>query len=379
MKDLIRRILVKMICVIFPIAKKKILFIGYYGAQYGCNPKYISEYFVSKESGWDVVWAFTMPKKYNIAGIRKARYLSVRYLYELCTAQVVVANYRMTDLFRKRNGQIYIQTWHSSLRLKMIEKDSEASLPAHYVAMAKTDSGKIDVLLSGCRFSTGIFERAFWYNGKILESGTPRCDVLFEENDERNAEIKARLGVSADTNILLYAPTFRKNNDLSCYNIDYSRLLDTLSETMSGKWRIIVRLHPHLKEHSNDLFGGMKSVLDVTDYDDIQELLMISDYLVSDYSGLIFDFMITRRPCVLYTPDLDEYVAKDRKLYFKIEELPFPLCKDNNELNEMVANLDVNAYDEKISVFLSRIGNCEDGKASKRVYDYIEQLITRQL
>lgn len=377
MKDLIRRILVKMICVIFPIAKKKILFIGYYGVQYGCNPKYISEYFVAKDSGWDVVWAFTVPEKYNIAGVRKVRYLSIKYLYEMCTAQVIVTNYRMTDLFRKRNGQIYIQTWHSSLRLKMIEKDSEASLPAHYVAMAKADSMKIDVLLSGCGFSTEIFERAFWYNGQILETGTPRCDVLFEKNDEKNAEIKARLGVSTDTNILLYAPTFRKNDNLSCYNIDYSRLLDTLSETMPGKWRILVRLHPHLKGHSNDLFGGLKSVLDVTDYDDIQELLMVSDYLVSDYSGLIFDFMITRRPCVLYTPDLDEYVAKDRKLYFKIEELPFPLCKDNNELNEIVANLDINAYGKKISVFLSMIGNYEDGKASERVYDYIEQLTTR--
>lgn len=377
MKDLIYRILIRLINILFPVAKKKILFVGYYGAQYGCNPKYLSEYFVTQDSGWDVVWAFTEPEKYHISGIRKVRCLSIGYLYELCTARVIVTNYRMTDLFKKRKGQIYVQTWHSSLRLKMIEKDSETSLPPHYVTMAKADSRQIDVLLSGCGFSTGIFKRAFWYDGKILESGTPRCDVLFGKDNEKNAEIKLRLGISAETKVLLYAPTFRKNDNLTCYNIDYLRLLDTLYETMPSEWKILVRLHPHLKKYSTELLRNEKSVLDVTDYDDIQELLMISDYLVSDYSGLIFDFMITRRPCVLYTPDLEEYTARDRNLYFNINELPFPICKDNDGLNEMVATLDMKAYDEKISLFLSTIGNYEDGKASMRVYDYIEQLITR--
>ena len=117
--------------------RKKILFMSYYGSQYGCSPKYLSQYMVASCLGWDIVWVFTNPEKYEIDGVRKVRYLSLRYFYELCTAQVIVTNYRMTKLFRKRKNQLYIQTWHSSLRLKAIEQDAESTLPPHYVEMAR--------------------------------------------------------------------------------------------------------------------------------------------------------------------------------------------------------------------------------------------------
>lgn len=377
MKNAIYDIFIKIINALFPVVKRKVLFIGYYGGQYGCNPKYLSEYFVAQGNGWDIVWAFTEPKKYNIPGIRKVKYLSFRYLYELCTAGVVITNYRMTGMFRKREGQIYVQTWHSSLRLKMIEGDSEASLPSHYVTMAKEDSRNIDVLLSGCRFSTEIFERAFWYGGKILGSGTPRCDVLFGNNEERIKAVKKRLAIGLESKVVLYAPTFRKNDNLSCYNIDYSRLVDTLETSTGADWQVLVRLHPHLKNHSGELLMGSAGVMDVTAYDDIQELLMISDYLISDYSGLIFDYLITGRPCLLYVPDLDEYTKNDRDLYFNIDELPFPTCKNNDDLSRAITNFSEDEYNEKISLFLSLIGNYEDGNACERVYKYIEKLLSK--
>ena len=103
------------------------------------------------------------------------------YYYCLATAGTIITNYRMTSDFRKRPGQIYIQTWHSSLRLKMIEKDAEASLPVHYVEMAKKDSLQLDYLLAGSEKSREIFERAFWYQGQIVNTGTPQCDILFED------------------------------------------------------------------------------------------------------------------------------------------------------------------------------------------------------
>lgn len=117
---------------------------SYYGSQYGCSPKYLSQYMVASCLGWDIVWVFTNPEKYEIGGVRKVRYMSLRYFYELCTAQVIVTNYRMTKLFRKRKNQLYIQTWHSSLRLKAIEQDAESTLPPHYVEMAKHDSSQTD-------------------------------------------------------------------------------------------------------------------------------------------------------------------------------------------------------------------------------------------
>ena len=148
----------------FPIKQNKLFLFSYYGSQYGCSPKYISEYIRSKtpQGQFDIVWAFNnLQSKQQIEGVRKVKTMSLSYFYELCTSKVVITNFRTTELFLKRKNQYYIQTWHSSLRLKQIEKDAEDSLPKHYVQMAKKDSVKCDLLLSGCKFSTAIFKRAF--------------------------------------------------------------------------------------------------------------------------------------------------------------------------------------------------------------------------
>ncbi|MGL5752407.1 MAG: bifunctional glycosyltransferase/CDP-glycerol:glycerophosphate glycerophosphotransferase, partial [Paraclostridium sp.] len=162
---------------LFPIKKNKIFLFSYYGSQYGCSPKYISEYIVKNypKDKFDVVWAFNdISSKEHIEDIRKVRIMSLKYFYELSTSKIIITNFRTTNTFIKRKNQYYIQTWHSSLRLKQIEKDAENSLPKNYAEMAKEDSKKCDLLLSGCKYSTDIFKRAYWYNGEIFEHGTPR-------------------------------------------------------------------------------------------------------------------------------------------------------------------------------------------------------------
>ncbi len=357
---------------VFPI-QRKILFLSYYGSQYGCSPKYLSEYMVSVHPNWTVVWAFTTPKAYHVQGVKKVRYLSLRYFYELCTSRVVITNYRMTEDYRKRKGQYYVMTWHSSLRLKKIEKDVESSLPEHYVQMAKADSKKIDLLLSGCRFSDEIFKRAFWYNGVILQSGTPRCDIFYTNDmEKRRGQIKQSLGIDKDTYLLLYAPTFRKGDDLSCYDLDFESLVKVLEESRKGGWKVLVRLHPHLLKYANSFLND-NNVINVTSYDDIQELLLIADVLITDYSSLMFDFAETRRPCFLYAPDLEEYQKNDRSLYFDINKLPFPVSVTQDGLERRIRSLDQNEYSQSIDDFLQKVGSYEDGNAAKRVTEYIEK------
>src|SRR5690625_2963044 len=156
----------------FPIKHNKIFLFSYYGAQFGCNPKYITNYIANhyQKGVFDIVWAFNNPESKDDEGkFRKVKTMSLRYFYELCTAKVVITNARTTNLYIKRKGQYYIQTWHSSLRLKQIEKDAADVLPDSYIQMAKKDSMKCDLLLSGCQFSTNIFKNAFWYHGEIFE------------------------------------------------------------------------------------------------------------------------------------------------------------------------------------------------------------------
>ncbi|NBH67399.1 CDP-glycerol glycerophosphotransferase family protein [Phocaeicola sartorii] len=375
MKELIYQIIIRFFNSLFPIRKNKVLFISYYGNQYGCNPKYLSQYMVQQNRKWDIVWAFVRPKDYHIKGIRKVRYMSLAYFYELCTSKVIVSNYRMTSLFRKRKKQLYIQTWHSSLRLKMIEQDAEHTLPPHYVQLAKVDSQNIDFLLSGCQYSTSIFKRCFWYNGAIVATGTPRNDLLFKDNQKLKENILLKIGLSTTTKVALYAPTFRKGETLEYYNICYDDLIHTLEQRFGGTWCIAVRLHPHLRNLSEELRKNESSFIDVTLFDDIQELLFASDLLITDYSSLMFDFAITHRPCLLYVPDLKEYTSKDRSLYFSIEELPFLICKTREQLVEKINNFDTTSYTKKVSGFLRSIGSYETGNASKKVINLISQNI----
>ncbi|VEF49063.1 CDP-glycerol:poly(glycerophosphate) glycerophosphotransferase [Bacillus freudenreichii] len=359
----------------FPIKSNKIFLYSYYGSQYGCNPKYITEYILQNTSKgkFDLVWAFNDISQFeHLTEIRKVKTMSLRYFYELCTSKVIITNFRTTDLFIKRKNQYYIQTWHSSLRLKQIEKDAEASLPKKYVEMAKKDSEKCDLLISGCEYSTKIFRRAFWYDGEILESGTPSHDILFSSKKVKY-QIYKKLEIPKKYKTILYAPTFRKNMDLSVYDLDYSALCGVLSEKLGGEWMVLIRLHPHLTNLANQM-NSNKNTKNVTAYSDVQELIACSDLLVTDYSSVMFSYLLTKKPCFLYVPDLEEYLSYDRKLYFNIADLPFKSAKTNQELCDNIRDFNNENYLLDVERLTAQIRSFETGKASEVLVKKINKL-----
>ncbi len=375
LKKLVTNLIIYTFCCL-PVKNNKIIFFSYYGSQYGGNPKYISQYIQENypQDRFDVVWVFNdLSSKQYLKGVRKVRTMSLKYFYELCTAKVVITNYRTTELYKKRKNQYYIQTWHSSLRLKQIEKDAENALPAHYVRMAKKDSLKCDLLLAGCKYSTEIFNRAFWYNGEIFEHGTPRNDLLFENGEDKKREIYGKLKIPDHKKVLLYAPTFRKGNNLDVYDVNFERLAHTLVSKFGGEWTILVKLHPHLASKSSEIITD-GNVMDVSSFDDIQELLLIADVLLTDYSSLMFDFSITNKPCFLFVPDLIQYKSQDRGLYFDLEELPFITCLNQTELEEKISGFDLNNYKQELEQFLNRVGSFENGKASEQLVKKIDEV-----
>ncbi|WP_066067728.1 CDP-glycerol glycerophosphotransferase family protein [Neobacillus soli] len=360
-----------------PIKKNKIFLFSYYGSQYGDSPKYITEYILKSypKGKFDVVWAFNdLMNKEHLSGFRKVKTMSLKYFYELCTSKVIVTNFRTTDLFVKRKGQYYIQTWHSSLRLKQIEKDAECSLPHQYVEMAKKDSLKCDLLLSGCEYSTKIFKRAFWYEGEIFESGTPANDLLFNPGLDVRKTVLERLKLSTDIKIALYAPTFRKDGDISVYDLNLNQVIESLTQKFGGKWFLLLRLHPHLSLVSKKIKSS-KNIINVTQYDDVQELMYASDILITDYSSVMFSFLLTKKPCFLYVPDLKSYIENDRRLYFDIKELPFTSAITNEEIKRNIREFSFEGYEEGVSKMLKIINSFEDGNACEKLLNKIEKEI----
>lgn len=358
---------------LLPVKQNRVLFISYYGKSYGCNPKYISEYLADKYgNNLDICWALNDVGKYPALECRKVRYASLAYLYLLATARIVCTNYRMTADFCKRSSQVYFQTWHSSLRLKMIEADTEETLPQHYVDMARHDSAQTDYVIAGCEKSAGTFANSFWYSGRILPVGTPRNDLLLANNPAQRDMVKSELGVEADKRIALYAPTFREDKKLHYYDIDFDALRGSLSQRFGGEWVVVRRLHPHL---SSLALSGGSDIIEATDYDDIQELLLAADVLITDYSSLMFDFAVTGRPVFLYANDFENYCAKERKLYFHIEELPFPLAKTGEELKAAVENFSEESYHNQLERFNGSVGTYESGNASEKVGELMANIM----
>ena len=354
-------------CHMMPLRRNKIILWSDNFKTFGCSPKYIALDLAEKcADNLDIVWILEhdRPIPQNIPeGIRIVRYFSMEYLKEISTAKVIVCNARTSNyhFFPKRQGQYYIQTWHSSLRLKMIEGDA-SNLPEAYVETAKQDSQKIDLLLSGCQFSTDIFRRAFWYDGEILESGTPRCDIFFQDPKVIRSKVFQFFGIPEEKKLALYAPTFRKDGtDFLC-----GMNLDQLSTSLGKDWCIGCRLHPNLNA---EIPEGI--AIPMSKYPDMQELLVACDLLITDYSSSMFDMAVAKKRCILYVPDLENYTASERGLYFDIAKLPFPIAHTMDELINHIQHFDVPAYHDQLSVFLSEIGSFETGRAASAVRNVI--------
>lgn len=361
---------------LMPIQKQKIVICNYFGKGYGDNGKYLAEEIIRQRLGYDIVWLLReeqIGKSKFPSQVRTVKYNSLRALYELATAKIWIDNCRKFFYPPKRKGQYYIQTWHGGVALKQIEKDAENNLSISYVEEAKHDSSMANLFVSNSNFCTNMYQSAFWYNGEILECGSPRCDILINRCNGIDKKVREYFNLEANKRILTYAPTFRVDSNTNIYNIEFEKLISVLENKFGGEWVILVRLHPNISDKDN-FMNYSSNVLNATSYDDMYELLGVSDMLITDYSSTMFEFSFTHKPVFLYAPDIENYI-KDRNFYFDIYSLPYPVAKGNSELFNTVELFDKNKYLNDLNVFLADIGVLENGQASKKIIENINLII----
>lgn len=358
-------------CKPLPVQKNKVVFVSHYGRGYSDNPKYVAEALLKKNAPVKYVWVANDKANAGVPkGFKTAKMNSFSYIYHMSTAGFWVDNARKYWCLKK-DSQKYIQTWHGGFGLKNIEKFAEDKLEPDYIRIARRDATLIDLMTSNSRTLTKLYRDAFWYeDGEILECGLPRNDRLFHYTDNDVKSIKKRLNLPEDVKIALYAPTFRADKTLTAYDMDYKKCAEKLSERFGGKWVVLLRLHPNVLKLSNNIEFDNETVFNASDYNDIQELYMISDITITDYSSVMFDFMLTGRPCILYASDVEEY-RKDRDFFVTVDSLPFPLAQNNAELSDVILNFDENSYNESVKKFCDFHGFCDDGSASDKVADWI--------
>lgn len=359
---------------IFPIKNNRIMFISYYGKGYGDNAKYVCNELLKNREKYELIWGTKRKFKESLPdGVRYVCYGSLKYLYYLSTAKIWINNTRCIYGVKKRKKQYYIQTWHSSLRLKTIERDAEEYLKKQYILAAKNDSKICNLIISGCKFSSDIYHESFWYDGEILETGTPRCDIFFNEHEDIINNVYKYFKIDRTKKIILYAPTFRKN-DINCNNFfNYSSFIEKINEKKQD-YILLVRFHPN----SNTSIKCTKNIYDATKYPDMQELIVSSDILITDYSGCCFDAMIAKKKCILYVKDLEQYMKTERSLYFDFEELPFKKIKTEEDLTKEIINFNYEKYLDRIEIFDKKIGNNEHGNAAELIVERINKVINNE-
>lgn len=352
---------------------RKLVFCVFAGNGYGDNPKYIAEEIMHRNLDYELVWLLRRENmgKHNLPPqVRPVRIDSLRAIYDLATAGVWVDNHFKPAYVKKRKRQYYIQTAHGLPCLKRLEFED-------FEELCKHEATKIDVFVSNSVWTSSVILKDFWYNGKILESGNPRNDILCRTGTSPSCKVRTEYNIMPDQKIVLYAPTWRPPYDLKNYVFDVDMCLESLRQRFSGDWVLMVRHHPAVHDRSIGI-SRIEHTVDASEYDDVQELLAVVDVVVTDYSSLMFDFAIRRLPVFLYTPDIDAF-RKERGFYFSESELPFSFARNNVQLAYTIMDFDERSYGEQLSHFFGSIGACDCGNASQIVVNLIEAHSVQQM
>jgi CDP-glycerol glycerophosphotransferase len=355
-----------------------VLFISWKGKQCGDNPLAIAAELRRRGDDREQIWAVTDYSLPAPDGARTVLTGTEDYFEALGRCRYLIANDDMQAHYRKRNGQVYVQTWHGT-PLKRIGFDVpklHSAGSADYLGHLEKDVAKWDLLLSPNPFSTPVMRRAFRFGGEICESGYPRNDVLRSDDAGRiTADVRRRLGVPESKRLVLYAPTWRDDQYYGPgrYRFDLRLDLQRAQAELGDDYVFLIRGHHHL---ANDVPDGPRPgfAVNVTSYPDISELLLVSDILVTDYSSIMFDFAPTGRPILLFTYDLEQYRDNLRGFYFDLEaEAPGPLLATSEEVVSAIAGIDAVAARHRAAAqaFTARFCPLDDGKASARACDRI--------
>ena len=359
---------------IFPLKRNTVVFISFDGLRIACNPYYLYLYIKENDDRFNCYWVIDhRSKARNIPEDMIIIKGSYKYFLYMHTSQFIVTNDRFSSFFRFRKDQVLINTWHGGGAFKRTFGYPKGTMKWYLDNTTKMDSNRTSIFLSSSeRWTEVIARKSFYYHGEVLRSGFPRNDVFFVDNSNKNKHIKNSLGINEEDIIVLYAPTYRPQSqgaNNSIENIDVQKVKETVSKKYKKACHFLYRGH-HLMLHD----GALGECIDVSDYPDMQELLLIADVLISDYSSCLWDFSLTYRPCFIYAPDFKQY-ALNPGFESDYKEWPFIIVYNNDELELAIINFDEDSFVERAKLYHQLYGSYDKGDASKIVLARMQDIV----
>jgi len=374
-----------------PVQTRTVLFEAFSGRNFAGSPRAIYEQMLSDErfSGWRFVWAFTDPRKatrsqFTDTHTQLVTYGSREYYEASSTAQWWITNSIMASHLKPRRGQQQIQTWHGTafkrLGADVIDETKTATnSKSEIVSRYRRAGEQATYILSSSPFTSQTFTTAFVLTPsnsvrKILPTGNPRNDILVDPPASSREALCKKLSIPESKKVILYAPTWRDDQHASRVGYTYQLGLDfqRLRDVIGEDYVVLFRAHYLVSSHL-DLSPFKGFVYDVSSYDEVNELYLASDILVTDYSSVFFDYVLLDRPIIFHMYDLDHYRERLRGLYLDLTELPGPACQTQDELAQLIITAQERQADEarKRAEFCKAFATFDDGQATARVLDLV--------
>lgn len=340
-----------------PVRANRVLFLSDSHAGFVGNMRFLRDAMLLADPSVEIIGVF----KQSLSTRRSLRDV-LRLSYLIATSAVIVLDdfYPLIYRFRIRRDARLVQIWHAAGAFKQVGH-SRAGLPGGPTPGSEIHRNYTDAVVS----SAGIIDdyaEAFGIPVERVHSwGMPRTDIFFDADAvaATRARVRLELGIGDDEHFVVYAPTFRGNGQRSAIAAPVADLVG-IAEALGDGWRIGVRQHPFVK--SGPLPTG---VVDAAGVADMNELLMATDVLITDYSSSIFEYALLRRPVVFFVPDLEEYESA-RSFYRPFDAYAVgPVVRDADGLADAIRSADVD--DARLDGFLGEFADALDGRSSERI------------
>lgn len=354
-----------------------ILFVSFGGKKFDDSPRTIYEKMIndSRFDKYTFIWAFNQPEKIEIPRGRKIKIDTFEYYVIALKARCWITNSTIErGLNFKGKNTFYFNTWHGT-PIKKMGSDIDSSNKSF---KSKTKEWKVDKMTAQGNFEADIFSRVFnIYREKFIPIGLPRNDVLYNYTEDMKEELLKKLGINKNKKIILYAPTFREYdrdiqmNCISDIPIDFSKWKNSLG----NEYLILFRAHYEVAK-TLDIDNYKDFIIDVSRYPVLNDLMIVSDILISDYSSIFFDYSILNKPMISFTYDYEKY-SKNRGMYFDIREQLLGGSMSEDELIDIIQNLPIEECLEKVKLFREKYVEFY-GNATEKSLDIIIENISKE-
>lgn len=351
-----------------PLRENCIVFESFWGRSYSCNPAAMYEYISQEHPEYECVWFFNDINTFVPGNAKKVKRRSEEYYHYLMTAKYFIYNTNMPRSFKKRYGQVVIHTMHGT-PFKSFGLDVKEEADTEEKRIRIVERASIwDYLIAQGEFTKSMTWRWFRYDRNILETGYPRTDVLFRKDAKSVEEIRTSLALPKGKKVILYAPTWRKEG-----RFDMMLDIEEMQKALSGEYLLLIRLHHFVADYYEVPEDGT-FVFDASGDIKVEDLYMITDVLVTDYSSVMFDFALTGKQMIFFAYDFEEYTKKDRGGYFDIAtEAPGTLTYTTGEVIDAILHSDecLNADRKRIETFRNKYLTYENSDSAKKIFETV--------